>query len=329
MHAAASAPDPETVLAAARHAAREWGETEIATRTAHLRRLRLLVTRERAAIADRICAEAGKTRAEALISDLLPTLEMIRYLEKNTGRILRPQKRRTPFIYGRCRSHVDYHPRGVVLVIGPWNNPFQLALVPVVSALAAGNAVILKPSERSPETGGLVRQLCNRAGIPDDAVQVVSGAGDTAQALINARPDLVFFTGGTRNGRAVLETAAEHLIPVTLELGGNDPMIVFADADLPRAVQAVLYGAFAHAGQHCVSTKRLYVESSVYDAFCRQLTQAARELTRSGAWGRVVDERAAEHANAQVRDALDRGASSEHRRVGKEGGPARRSRRST
>ena len=119
---------------------------------------------------------------------------------------------------------------------------------------------------------------------------------------------MIFFTGGTWNGRAALAAAAQHLIPVVLELGGKDPMLVFADADVDRAVQAAVYGAFAHAGQHCVSVKRLYVEASIYAAFLERLAAETRSLAATEDWGRAMDDRALAHARQQIREAIEAGA---------------------
>jgi acyl-CoA reductase-like NAD-dependent aldehyde dehydrogenase len=172
----------------------------------------------------------------------------------------------------------------------------------------AGNAVILKPSERAPGTGQLIGKLCEQAGLTGGELQIASGGPEVARALIEQRPDMIFFTGGERNGRDVLASAARNLIPVILELGGKDPMIVFADADLERAAPAAVYGAFAHAGQHCVSVKRLYVEDRVYDEFLERVAEQTRALAASPDWGRVVDDRARAMASEQVREASAQGA---------------------
>lgn len=296
------------LMRAARNAARDRREVPVEDRARRLGRLRTLIVQSRKDIVAQLCEETGKTSAEALISDVLPTLEILHHLEDHAAEFLRPHRRPTPLIYRPATSRVQYRPRGVVLVIAPWNNPFQLSLVPAASALAAGNAVILKPSERTPQTGRMVGDLCRRAGIENHALQVACGGGDLAEALVEAGPDMIFFTGGTRNGRAVLRAAAGQLIPVTLELGGKDPMIVFADANLTRAARAAAYGAFAHAGQHCVSIKRLYVHNEIYEQFLRQLTATIRDLPEDDLRAPVVDESAGKQATEQVREAIEAGA---------------------
>jgi acyl-CoA reductase-like NAD-dependent aldehyde dehydrogenase len=209
-------------------------------------------------------------------------------------------------IFRSCESTVEVRPRGVVLVIAPWNNPFQLMAVPAITALLAGNSVILKPSERAPRTGALFASLARGAGFPEAALQVVPGDGAVGAALIEQRPDLVFFTGGTRNGRLVGEAAAARGIPVVLELGGKDPMIVFEDADLERAARAAVYGSFAHSGQHCVSVKRLYAHREIYGGLLDRIVREVDSLSGSqGDFGRPLDDAP---AREQVREALERGA---------------------
>lgn len=295
-------------MAAARAEFPAWRSTPPEDRAARLGGLRRRLVGIRDEVVGRISADTGKTRAEALTSDLLPTLELLRYLEKNAARILRPRRAHTPFIFRASTSRIEYRPRGVVLVIAPWNNPLQLSLVPAASALAAGNAVILKPSERAPATGEVMGRLFEHAGWEEGAFQVVDGGPEVARALVAAGPDLIFFTGGTENGRAVYEAAAARLIPVILELGGKDPMILFADADLDRAARGAVYGAFAHAGQHCVSVKRLYVEASVYEQFLQQVADETRSLAATSDWGRVIDDQVRAKAREQVREAVAAGA---------------------
>jgi acyl-CoA reductase-like NAD-dependent aldehyde dehydrogenase len=182
----------------------------------------------------------------------------------------------------------------------------------MVTALFAGNAVILKCSEKTPRVARSVEALCKNAGLPEDLVQVTNDAPELAGALIDAGPDLVFFTGSTENGRSVARRAAEHLIPAVLELGGKDAALVFADCPLERTLEGVTYGAFSHAGQVCVGIKRLFVEKSVYGLFVSRLTSRVQGL-RIGTdpdsdLGQLQDPAGRARLVAQVEDALQRGA---------------------
>ena len=172
---------------------------------------------------------------------------------------------------------VRYRPVGVVGVIGPWNYPLVNSVGDAIPALAAGNAVVVKPSEVTPLTSLLFERGLHECGLPDGVFQVAIGTGETGAALID-QVDMVMFTGSTRTGRKVMERAAQTLTPVSLELGGKDPMIVLADADLERAANAAVYYSMQNGGQTCISLERVYVEAPVYDEFVKQVTEKAARL---------------------------------------------------
>jgi acyl-CoA reductase-like NAD-dependent aldehyde dehydrogenase len=176
---------------------------------------------------------------------------------------------------------IRYAPVGVVGIIGPWNYPITNNFGDAIPALAAGNSVILKPSEVTPLSSLLMEQMMRECGLPEDVFQVATGDGSTGAALIPI-VDCVMFTGSSRTGKAVMKEAAEHLIPCYLELGGKDPMIVCADADLRRAANAAAYYSMNNAGQVCISVERVYVEEPVYDEFVRMVAEEIRGL-RQGA----------------------------------------------
>ena len=169
-------------------------------------------------------------------------------------------------------------PRGVVLVISPWNYPMQLAMVPMLSALASGNTVILKPSEVTPLVGKCIEDLFIKAGFPEGVVQVAHGGKEVGAAFTTSKPDYIFFTGSVRTGKTIQQVAANDLIPTTLELGGKDPMIVFADAHLERAAKGAAWAAFTNSGQVCMSAERLYVEKTIYPEFLSLLKKEIRFL---------------------------------------------------
>jgi acyl-CoA reductase-like NAD-dependent aldehyde dehydrogenase len=204
---------------------------------------------------------------DALTGDVWTCVEIARYYEKNAARILAKERRAGHRLSPGSDFLVEQAPLGLVAIFGPWNYPLQLALIPAITALVAGNAVILKPSERAPLVGELIANLLGRVGFPPGLVQVVQGGADVGQAILDSRPDKVFFTGSPAVGRQILAAAAPNLTPVDLELGGKAPMLVFADANMERAARAAVWGAFVNAGQVCVGVERLYVEASAHDAF--------------------------------------------------------------
>jgi acyl-CoA reductase-like NAD-dependent aldehyde dehydrogenase/uncharacterized protein (DUF2141 family) len=250
---------------------------------------------------------------DALSGDVLVTLEQIRFYETRGEKILRSRHLSKPaLLFFGAQFELSYEPHGVVLVFGPSNYPFQLSVIPLITALAAGNAVVLKCSEHTPKTAALIARLCADAGISHDLVQVLHGGPAQSAALIDALPDLIFFTGSSRNGRQVAQSAAQHLIPTILELGGKDASLVFADCNLKRAVEGITYGAFSNTGRVCVAVKRAYVEAPIYDEFIAQLKRRIMAL-RIGAdldsdlW--PLHGNSASHLCDQIEDALVRGAS--------------------
>jgi aldehyde dehydrogenase (NAD+) len=183
----------------------------------------------------------------------------------------------TPIALMGKKSRLFYEPLGAVLVIAPWNYPLYQALVPIASAFVAGNTVVHKPSEWTPLTG-LVEDLLAEAGFAPGWVEVVYGDGAVGAELVAQRPDKVFFTGSTRTGRAVLRAAADGLVPVELELGSKDPMVVFDDADVTRAAAGAAWGGLTTSGQSCTSVERLYVQDGLYDGFLAELVRVARSI---------------------------------------------------
>ncbi len=270
--------DIAAAMARARDAGPGWRGTPVVERLKPLARLKnLLITRADDIVRD-IGLATGKPPVEALASDLLVCVDVLDYALKHAVEVLADEQRQGVGFYRLNRFHVRSEPYGVVAIIAPWNHPLQLSVVPMVSALISGNAVLLKPSELTPTIGQLVEVLCREAGLPPGVVEVLQGPGEVGRKIIEAEPDLVFFTGSLATGRAVMQAAAAHPIPVHLELGGKDPMIVFADAQLARAARGAVWGAFAHAGQNCVAVERLYVERGAHDRFVALVKDAAEAL---------------------------------------------------
>lgn len=298
-------------MATAHAASSAWSTVDAAKRARLLSRFNRLLLDEADAIVDVITRSTGKVQTEALLGEVYPLQDLAHYYEKQAARILRYRGVPTsPFAFPGATSGIERRPYGVVAVISPWNYPFQLTVAPILSALYAGNAVIYKMSELSLPVGALIGRLFERLDLPAGLVQSVIGDGQVGEQLIEAGPDLVFFTGGPVAGRAVMERAARHPIPVILELGGKDPMLVFADADIDRACDAALYGAFCNSGQACVSVERLYVEQACYEGFVQRLIEATAKLKvgPDGDLGAMTSPRQIAVIEEHYRDALAQGA---------------------
>ncbi|MBI2933322.1 MAG: aldehyde dehydrogenase family protein [Planctomycetes bacterium] len=264
-------------LAAARAAQPSWADVPIKERMDALRRVgeRLLARQDK--IARVITQSTGKPLVEAYSSELFPAAGLLDYFARFTRKLLRSMPRKLTLMgWAGRRSHIEYRPVGTVAVISPWNYPFSIPLGDVAIGLAAGCTVVLKPSEAVPLVGEEIRALFE--GLP---VWVVQGPGQTGAELVEARPDKIFFTGGGAIGRRVMEAAAKHLIPVVLELGGKDPMIVCADADLDLATDGAVWGCFTNSGQVCASVKRAIVVRDVAERFT-ELVVAKTKALRQG-----------------------------------------------
>ena len=213
-----------------------------------------------------ISDESGKPIAEALSMEIAPVLDLMQYFARNAEKLLKPRKINIGLygLLGRT-SKIVYQPLGVVGIIPAWNYPFSIPMGETVMALMAGNTVVLKPSELTPFIGLKIGEIFQKAGLPENIVQIVTGAGATGAALVESAPDKIMFTGSVATGKKIAEAAAKNLTSVVLELGGKDPMIVFADANLELAADGAVWGAFCNSGQSCSSVERLYVEESVGD----------------------------------------------------------------
>lgn len=300
---------PEAVqelVSEARLAQERFGQEPLAERRALLVRVAELVLERADEIADVIVDETAKPRVEAFTTELFPALDALTWLARAMPKLLAPERIRYPQLQLKHkRAQLLYEPLGVVGVIAPWNFPFAIPFTQVAYAIAAGNAVVLKPSELTPLSGALVEQLFLDAGAPPSLVRVAQGEGDVGAALVRAHGlGKVLFTGSSEVGRLVAAAAGERLVPVTLELGGKDPMLVLDDADLARAVDGALWASFFNCGQVCSGVERIYVEGSLYEPFVEELVRRARELEL----GPLISEEQRARVEALVADALALGA---------------------
>lgn len=265
----------------ARLAQRAWAREPLEARSRLLRGVAHALLDDGDAVARTIVAETGKPLVEAYTSELFVCLDNLTWLARNLGKVLRRERLPVPQPYlPHKRAWLGYEPYGVVGIVSAWNFPLGVPLTQVAAAVAAGNAVVVKPSELTPLTGQVVEDLFRRAGAPPGLVRVVQGPGETiGDALVRARGvDKLVFTGSAEVGRAVAVRAAERLCPITLELGGKDPMLVLDDADLDRAIEGALWGSFANCGQVCSGVERIYVAAPLYEPFLAGLSARARSL---------------------------------------------------
>ncbi len=275
---------------------------DIDFRIKQLRTLRTAIIKNEAAILEACKSDMNKPPMEAYTSERGMVLNEIDHAARNLKSWAKPTKEKTPLLHTRffgiaqhflASSYIYSEPYGVVLVIGPWNYPFQLTLSPLVGAIAAGNCTILKPSEIAPCSSSVISKII-KDNFDPGLISVVEGDAKTAQKLLLEKFDYIFFTGGTKVGTIVMEAAAKHLTPVTLELGGKNPLVVCDDADLDNAAKWVLLSAYSNAGQRCASTSRVIVFDAVYETFCNMLVERARKMrigpTDEDDFGPVINE---------------------------------------
>ncbi len=308
-------PDVPEVFERARRAQKEWAARPLAHRCAALLRLRDVIYSRRDDIAGAISRETGKPRVETIFAEVLLALDTANFLARQAPSWLRSERVPHHNVALKAKSGwMEFHPHRVVAIISPWNYPFSIPIAQIVPALVTGNAVVLKPSERTPGTGALIGELIEQARFPSGLVQVLQGAGDLGAAIIEASPDKVFFTGSVATGRHIAEACGRKLIPSSLELGGKDAMIVLADANLETASSAAVWGGFTNCGQACLSVERMYVEQPVAEHFIHLCVEKTKRL-RVGPpsdpdveIGPMIRLRQLEIVEQQLRDAVERGA---------------------
>lgn len=266
----------------ARAAFPAWRDTALQDRLRMLSRIKDVVRTHGEEYARRISEDTGKPLVDSLLTELMSIPLFIDHYRKTAPKTLARKRVGTPIIFPGKKSYIEHFPMGVIGVISPWNFPFQLSMVPTVSALIAGNTVVLKPSEVTPLTGEIMDEIFRRIGLPRGVVEVIQGDGSTGAALCEADVDKLFFTGSVATGRKVMAAAAKKPIPVELELGGKDAMIVCADANLERAARAAVWGGLVNCGQMCISVERIFVEDAVHDRFVALLEREVDKVRVGG-----------------------------------------------
>ncbi|MCH8560802.1 aldehyde dehydrogenase family protein [Nesterenkonia sp. LB17] len=245
-----------------------------------------------------MAADLGKNDVDAHLTEVLSVKSEVKHAVKNLERWTRDRSTSVPFIVGSARAHVQRQPLGTVLIIGPWNYPFHLLLMPLIGALAAGNSVVLKPSELAPAVSATVAEL-----IPEyldaEAVQVVEGGVEETTRLLEHPFDHIFYTGNGTVASIVMAAAAKHLTPVTLELGGKSPVWIDSSADLTATAEALVWGKFSNCGQTCVAPDYLLTTPELAEPLALQIARVTRRAfgsdpARAENYGRIINERHAE-----------------------------------
>jgi acyl-CoA reductase-like NAD-dependent aldehyde dehydrogenase len=260
-----------------------WAQLPFADRSRYMRRTAQVILDEIDDIRDLIAREQGKTRVEAYTMELLPTIDALHWIAAQGPEILGDERVRTPQpFFATKRASFVYEPLGVVGVIAPWNYPWSIPLGEAAMALMAGNGVVLKPASLTCLIGQRIQRVFERAGLPEGLLRVIQGGPEVGAALVQSSVAKVFFTGSVEVGRGVGETCARLLKGSVLELGGKDPMVVLADAQLHNAVSGALWGGFANAGQTCSGIERVYVLPEAADRFIDGVVAGARRRAGPG-----------------------------------------------
>lgn len=275
----ATAEDVADAIRRARVAQKAWAARTVEDRAAIVNRAVDAILAHQEDIIATLRAETGKTRIECIVMEILPACDFVNYWSARAPKDLADHKRKMHgYLRPLKRLEIAYRPLGVVGVITPWNGPFSLATNPTSQALLAGNAVLLKPSEVTPESSAWAVRCFHEAGVPKDVVQVLYGDGETGAALVRGGIDKISFTGSVRTGTKIGVACAEQLVPCTLELGGKDAMIVCADANVERAARGAVFNSMLNTGQVCMGVERVYVMNEIADEFERLVREQVKAL---------------------------------------------------
>jgi succinate-semialdehyde dehydrogenase/glutarate-semialdehyde dehydrogenase len=301
-------------IATARQAFQVWKKLGFGGRKTHLMRFRQALVDARDEVAELLTRENGKPLVEAL-TEILSACEFLAYYAANAETMLQDESIHVlnPVVANK-ETFLAFEPKGVIAIISPWNYPLLLTIAEASGALAAGNAVIIKPSELTPLLMLKIGEIAQRAGMPEGVLQIITGDGTTGAALSTSKVDRVCFTGSVATGKKVAKAAIEHLVPVTLELGGKDPALVLPDVDLDFTAQGLVWGAFTNAGQACASVERAYLHSRVAFTLTEKIVERTKALVVGDGHdpntevGPIISEAQLRRIEAQVEDAVANGA---------------------
>jgi len=287
----------------------------VENRKKRIQKLRNWVKANRESIQEAIFKDFRKPSVEVDATEIFPVLDEIKCALDNLDQWVKSKKIDAPLTLIGTRSEIMYEAKGVCLIISPWNYPFNLSIGPLISALAAGNTVILKPSELTPHTSAIIKKMCNEI-FQANEVSVFEGGPEVSQELLSLPFDHIFFTGSPAIGKVVMRAAAEHLTSVTLELGGKSPTIVSASANIKEAAQRITIAKFINNGQTCIAPDYVLVHHSIADRFIEQLKQHVQKhfsengksFEESSNYARVINKKHFNRVNELVQDAIEKGA---------------------
>lgn len=311
----ASTAEVQAAVRRAKAAQPDWGKLSVRRRVSVLQQFQGLLVERKVELARLITQEAGKPYVEALITEVLVVLDAARFLAENAFGILQDEAVPHGSLATKTKSgHLVREPYGVIGAISPWNYSFSIPAIEALYALVAGNAVVLKPSELTPAIALELASLLHQAGVPKEIFQVMIGEGETGAALVESDIDKLIFTGSVATGKRIAQGAAARLLPVVLELGGKDPMLVLDDVDIDVASSGAVWGAFVNAGQACLSVERCYVHRSLYRPFLDECVRKTKQLHVGNGMqaeidmGPLIHERQLRVVESHVEDAKARGA---------------------
>ncbi len=292
----------------------EWCTKPIKARKQNLRKLLKWIDNNDHRIKEAIYKDFKKPAAEVDITEIHPVISELRHTLKNLDNWARPKKIDAPLFLLGTTSHIQYEPKGTCLIIAPWNYPFNLAIGPLVSCLAAGNTAIIKPSEMTPYTSELIAKMISEI-FPDNHVKVVTGGVEISKELLSMPFDHIFFTGSPTVGKIVMKAAAQNLTSVTLELGGKSPTVVDRNSNIKDAAEKIAWGKFLNNGQTCIAPDYILVDESIANSFVDELRKQVIKIyegnngfATSESYGRIVNEKHHKRLTELIQDALENGA---------------------
>ncbi len=289
--------------------------TTAKNRISWLKQLKKEILQNQKEIYQALKKDLGKPEVETELTEIFTVIQEIKHSIQNLSAWMRPEKIATPIAFIGADSEIRIEPKGCVLILSPWNYPFQLSILPLIQALSAGNTVVLKPSEHAPETAKILQKICE-ACFAHDHVAVVLGDVQVAKELLALKWDHIFFTGSSEIGKSIMADASKHLSSVTLELGGKSPVIIDESADIPLAAERISWGKFMNAGQTCVAPDYLLVDEKIYDAFLKELKNSihkfygskTEERAKSKSYARLIHERHLKRMQSLFEEAINEGA---------------------